>query len=54
MSVGEPVERGGSGEGTGPLSHFLTGAGSCLLNQFVRIAIAEGYDLAFERGAPAW
>lgn len=47
MRIGEPIERGGSGVGSSPLSHFLTGAGSCLLNQFVRIGIAERYPLIF-------
>jgi uncharacterized OsmC-like protein len=49
IAVDEPVERGGSGDGASPLSHFLTGAGTCLLNQFVRIAIAEGMDLEFTK-----
>jgi len=47
MVVGEPTERGGTGEGASPLAHFLTGVGSCLLNQFVRIAVAEAYELRF-------
>jgi uncharacterized OsmC-like protein len=47
MHIDEPAERGGEGTGNSPLGHFLTGAGACLLNQFVRIAVAEGYDLAF-------
>jgi uncharacterized OsmC-like protein len=47
MEIDEPPERGGDGTGNSPLGHFLTGAGACLLNQFVRIAVAEGYDLAF-------
>ncbi len=47
MRVGERVERGGTGRGAGPLSHFLTGAGACLLNQFIRIAVAEGYSVTF-------
>ena len=47
MVVSEPPERGGTGGGPSPLSHFLAGAGSCLLNQFVRIAIAEGYPVRF-------
>jgi uncharacterized OsmC-like protein len=49
MTVDEPEGRGGSGLGSSPLSHFLVGAGSCLLTQFARIAIAEGYDLQFDR-----
>jgi uncharacterized OsmC-like protein len=48
MRVGEPVERGGDGTGATPLAHFLTGSGSCLLNQFVRVSIAEGLPLQFE------
>jgi uncharacterized OsmC-like protein len=48
MRIGEPVERGGDGSGASPLTHFLTGAGSCLLNQFVRVAITEGLPLRFE------
>lgn len=47
MRVGEPVDRGGDGSGASPLSHFLTGAGSCMLNQFVRVAITEGLPLRF-------
>src|SRR3954451_12035723 len=47
MLVAEPVERGGTGDGTSPLAHFLTGAASCLLNQFVRLAIAEGLPVRF-------
>lgn len=47
MVVSEPPERGGIGGGSSPLSHFLAGAGSCLFNQFVRVAIAEGYPVHF-------
>ena len=49
MTVDEPPERGGTGTGASPLAHFLTGAGSCLLNQFIRVSIAEGYDLTFTK-----
>ena len=48
MRVGEPIDRGGDGSGASPLSHFLTGAGACLLNQFVRVSITEGLPLSFE------
>lgn len=48
MRIGEPVERGGDGSGATPLAHFLTGSGACLLNQFVRVAIAEDLPLRFE------
>ena len=45
--VDEPTERGGTGMGEGPLTHFLIGAGSCLLNQYIRVAVAEGLDVTF-------
>lgn len=48
MRIGEPDERGGDGSGATPLAHFLTGSGSCLLNQFVRVSISEGLPLRFE------
>jgi uncharacterized OsmC-like protein len=47
MRVGEPVDRGGDGRGASPLAHFLTGCGACLLNQFVRISIADGIPVDF-------
>ncbi len=47
MTVDEPPERGGTNAGSSPLGHFLTGAGACLLNQFVRISVADGFDLRF-------
>jgi uncharacterized OsmC-like protein len=47
MRIGEPVERGGDGSGASPLSHFLTGVGSCLLNQFIRCSIAQDLPLRF-------
>ena len=51
MEIGEPRERGGTGEGASPLAHFLAGVGSCLLNQFVRVAIADGLDVEFDGAA---
>ena len=47
MAVGEPEDRGGTASGATPLSHFLTGVGACLLNQFVRVSIADGLDLSY-------
>ena len=47
MSVGEPTARGGSGEGSSPLSHFLAGTASCLLNQFIRVAAADELPVRF-------
>ena len=49
MKVDEPTERGGTGNGNTPLAHFLAGAGSCLLNQLIRLAITEDYDLQFAK-----
>lgn len=49
MTVDEPPERAGTNLGSSPLGHFLTGAGSCLLNQFIRVTAARGYDLRFIR-----
>ena len=47
MTIDEPVDRGGTGKGPGPIAHFLTGAATCLLNQFIRVSISRGYDLDF-------
>jgi uncharacterized OsmC-like protein len=47
MRIGEPVERGGAGEGNSPLSLVLAGAASCLLNQFIRSAVADGLPVRF-------
>lgn len=47
MIIDEPADRGGSGRGPGPISHFLTGAATCLLNQFIRVSVSEGYDVTF-------
>lgn len=47
MVVGEPIERGGTGRGASPLSHFLAGAAACLLNQFIRAAVTEDHPVRF-------
>jgi uncharacterized OsmC-like protein len=47
MRIGEPVDRGGSGEGSSPLSHVLAGAAACLLNQFIRLAAADDLGVRF-------
>ncbi len=47
MTIDEPQERGGGGQGPSPLVYFLTGAASCFLNQFIRIGIAKDIDLEF-------
>lgn len=42
----EPRERGGLEKGAAPLQYFLAGAGSCLLTQYARLAIA--HDIAID------
>ena len=39
--VDEPKERGGNDKGPSPITYFLTGAATCLLNQFLRLAITR-------------
>ena len=48
LTIDEPEERGGRNQGPSPLAHFLTGAGACLLNQFIRVSIARDIDLRFK------
>jgi len=45
FTIDEPRERGGAGEGLPPLAYFLAGAASCLLTQYVKLAIAKGVPL---------
>jgi Predicted redox protein, regulator of disulfide bond formation len=47
MKVDEPPDRGGTATGPSPLLHFLAGVGTCLLTQFLRVSIAEGYNLRY-------
>ncbi len=47
--VDEPHERGGRNQGPSPIAYFLTGAGACLLNQFIIVSIAEGLNLRFQQ-----
>ena len=51
MRIGEPVGRGGTGEGSSPLSHVLAGAASCLLNQFIRSSLVDGLPVYFTGAA---
>jgi uncharacterized OsmC-like protein len=51
MRIDEPVDRGGGGRGASPLSHFLSGVGACLLNQFIRIAVADEVPVTFAGAA---
>ncbi|MBI4444870.1 MAG: OsmC family protein [Acidobacteria bacterium] len=41
----EPEERGGTNAGPNPLSYFIAGALSCLMNQYVRLAVAEAITI---------
>ena len=43
--VDEPQERGGTDEGANPLAHFIAGAASCLVNQYLTDAIYRGVKL---------
>jgi uncharacterized OsmC-like protein len=47
MRIGEPVARGGTGEGSSPLSLVLAGASSCLMNQFIRSSVADDLPVRF-------
>jgi len=51
MRIGEPADRGGTGEGSSPLSHVLAGAASCLLNQFIRNSLVDGLPVRFTGAA---
>jgi len=41
LVVDEPAERGGTGAGPTPLEYFLTGALACLMNQYIKLALAR-------------
>lgn len=41
LYVDEPKDRGGNDKGPSPITYFLTGVATCLLNQFIRLAIAR-------------
>lgn len=47
MMIDEPKARGGAEQGPSPTTYFLTGSAACLLNQFLRVNIAEGLNLHF-------
>ncbi len=47
LMIDEPQERGGHDQGPAPLAYFLTGSGACLLNQFIKVNIAQGLGLRF-------
>ncbi len=49
MVVDEPKERGGKDLGPAPLAYFLTGVGTCFLNQLVSVSIAQGIDIRLQR-----
>ena len=41
LYIDEPRERGGNDKGPSPITYFLTGIATCLLNQFLRLAITR-------------
>ncbi len=43
--VDEPPDRGGTNAGPNPLGYFLAGAASCLMTQYMRLAIAKGIPI---------
>jgi len=43
--IDEPAERGGTDQGPNPLSYFIAGAASCLINQFLTDAIYKDVTL---------
>lgn len=47
MLIDEPSRRGGTNTGPAPLTYFVAGLGSCLLNQYIRLAVAWDLDLDF-------
>jgi uncharacterized OsmC-like protein len=49
MLIDEPARRGGTNTGPAPLTYFVAGLGSCLLNQFIRLSIVNNLELAFTK-----
>jgi tetratricopeptide (TPR) repeat protein len=47
MLTDEPESRGGKDTAPSPLGLFMTGLGTCLMNQFNRLAISADLDLIF-------
>lgn len=43
--VDEPAQRGGTAAGPTPLEFFLTGALTCLMNQFIKLSLARHLPL---------
>ena len=41
LIVDEPAHRGGTAAGPTPLEYFLTGALTCLMNQFIKLSLAR-------------
>jgi putative redox protein len=41
FTIDEPPERGGTNAGLPPLAYFLAGAASCLMTQYVKLAISS-------------
>lgn len=51
LVVDEPPQRGGTDAGPTPLEYFLTGALTCLLNQFIKLAMARRLAIENVRGS---
>jgi uncharacterized OsmC-like protein len=47
VAIDEPPERGGTGIGPPPLVYFLAGAASCLMTQYMKLAIEKGIRIDF-------
>jgi len=45
LTIDESAEAGGNDNGPNPLSYFLTGACSCLMIQYLRLAIINKYSI---------
>jgi uncharacterized OsmC-like protein len=43
--IDEPPERGGTDKGPNPLAYFVSGAASCLMNQYASLAISRDVPL---------
>lgn len=49
FAIDEPPERGGTDAGLPPLAHFVAGAASCLMTEYVKLAIAKDIPLTSMR-----
>ena len=44
--IDEPPERGGQSQGLPPLAHFLAGAASCLMTQYLKLAKEKKVEIS--------